>query len=112
MKLHLFFHLVCDGSFTQQMMKKLVVMMSLNGRRRMDFSRGGHTGQIDARQFWVLTRGFNPMLLEAAIDFAQEKHLTRHFLTRVNDASNIKVNVPVWPPLQRQNVTPVSQNSR
>ncbi len=52
-----------------------------------DLLRGGHTGQIVACQFWVLTHGFNPMLLEAAIDFAQEKHLTRYFLTRVNDAS-------------------------
>ncbi len=44
--------------------------------------RGGHTGPrlfFDARQFRVLMHDFNPMLLEAAIDFSQEKHLTRHF---------------------------------
>ncbi len=42
---------------------------------------------FDACHFQVLTRDFNPMLLEAAIDFAQEKHLTRYFLTRRNHAS-------------------------
>ncbi len=50
-------------------------------------ARQGRVYFFDARQFRVLTHDFNPMLLEAAIDFAQEKHLTRYFLMCRNHAS-------------------------
>ncbi len=47
-----------------------------------------------------------PCCLRLPLTLPRKKHLTKHFLMRKNDVFNMKVNAPVWPPLQSQSNPP------